>query len=155
MPIIMTAHMAQSSARCLPSQIAVLIHALAPVIGPYIARAITAIHIQETSGTIISSTAAGVRSNRSADSRIVRGRSSRMLASTIGGSLRETGGQRKRTRIRASPHPERSEILTYSREDGTKALQSMSDAFLGAIGTSARLLGLFGRSGRLSRCGIR
>src|SRR4029450_453969 len=48
MPIIMTAHMAQSSARCLPSQTAVIIHALAPVIGPYMSRAITTIHIQKT-----------------------------------------------------------------------------------------------------------
>ena len=58
-PAIMTAHMAQSSARCRASQTAVIIQALAPVIGPYMSRAITTIHIQETSGSTISSTTAG------------------------------------------------------------------------------------------------
>ena len=52
----MTAHIAQSSARCGTSQTAVIIQALAPVIGPYMSRAITTIHIQETSGSRISST---------------------------------------------------------------------------------------------------
>jgi hypothetical protein len=47
-PTIMTAHMAQRSARCLASQTAVIIQELAPVIGPYMSRAITTIHIQET-----------------------------------------------------------------------------------------------------------
>ena len=85
-PIIMTAHMAQSSARCLPSQTAVIIQALAPVIDPYMSRAITTIHIQETSGMTIRSTSAGVRSNRRADSRVVRGHSFRTVLSAIGGS---------------------------------------------------------------------
>src|SRR5437762_7399014 len=85
----MTAHIAHSSARCGASQTAVIIQVLAPVIGPYMSRAITTIHIQETIGNTIRSTTAGARSNRSADSRIVGGRSSRTVVSTIDGSLRQ------------------------------------------------------------------
>jgi hypothetical protein len=59
----MTAHIAQSSARCRASQTAV-IQALAPVIGPCMSRAITAIHTQETIGSRTSSTTTGVRSYR-------------------------------------------------------------------------------------------
>src|SRR5262245_46669527 len=103
MPIIMTAHIAQSSARCLASQTAVIIQALAPVIGPYMSRAITTIHIQETSSTAIRSTRAGVRSKRRADSRIVRGRSLRRVASAIEGSWRET--DRQRNAIGGALHP--------------------------------------------------
>ena len=51
MAAIMTAHIAHSSSRCGTSHIAVIIQALAPVIGPYMSRAITTIHIQETSGS--------------------------------------------------------------------------------------------------------
>src|SRR5688500_16043417 len=67
----MIAHMAQSSARWRASQTAVIIQALAPVIGPYMSRAITAIHTQETIGSRTSSTTTGVRSYRRADSRSV------------------------------------------------------------------------------------
>ena len=74
-PVIMTAHIAQSSSKCGISHRAVIIHALAPVIGPYMSRAITTIQIHETSGSSTSSTTTGVRSYRKADSRIVRGRS--------------------------------------------------------------------------------
>ena len=74
-PVIMTAHIAQSSSKCGTSHRAVIIHPLAPVIGPYMSRAIMTIHIHETSGSRISSTIAGVRSDRNADSRIVGGRS--------------------------------------------------------------------------------
>src|SRR4051812_19710494 len=75
-PVIMTAHIAHSSSKCGASHRAVIIHALAPVIGPYMSRAITAIHIHDTSGASISSTTAGVRSYLNADSRIVGVRSS-------------------------------------------------------------------------------
>src|SRR5687768_17510602 len=74
--VIMTAHIAQRSSKCGASHSAVIIHALAPVIGPYISRAITTIHIQETSGVRTSNTTAGVRSYRNADSKIVAVRSS-------------------------------------------------------------------------------
>ena len=50
MPVIITAHIAHSSARCGASHCGVIIHALAPVIGPYMSRAITTIHDQHTSG---------------------------------------------------------------------------------------------------------
>ena len=66
---------------------AVIIQALAPVIGPYMSRAITTIHIHETSGTRTSSTTAGVRSYRNADSRIVGGRSSGAAGSAIDRSI--------------------------------------------------------------------
>jgi hypothetical protein len=55
----MTAHFDQSTSRCGTPHRAVIIHALAPVIGPYMSRAITTIHIQEISGTRTSSTARG------------------------------------------------------------------------------------------------
>ena len=76
MPVIMTAHIAQSSSKCGASHRAVIIHALAPVIGPYMSRAITTIHIHDTSGVRTSSTSTGLRSYRNADSRIVGVRSS-------------------------------------------------------------------------------
>ena len=76
MAAIMTAHIAHSSSRCGTSHIAVIIQALAPVIGPYMSRAITTIHIQETSGSSTSSTSSGARSYRNADSSLVSGRSS-------------------------------------------------------------------------------
>src|ERR1051326_5017347 len=76
MPVIMTAHIAHSSSKCGASHRAVIIHALAPVMGPYMSRAITMIHIQDTRGDSTSSTSAGVRSYRNANSRIVGVRSS-------------------------------------------------------------------------------
>ena len=42
-PVIMTAHIAHSSARCGASHRGVIIQALAPVMGPYMSRAITTI----------------------------------------------------------------------------------------------------------------
>ena len=51
MPAIITAHIAHSSDRCGTSQTRVIIQALAPVIGPYMSRAITTIHIQQTTGS--------------------------------------------------------------------------------------------------------
>src|SRR5262249_23090471 len=49
--------------------------ALAPLIGPYMSRAITTIQIQENTGRMTSSTTADMRSHRNADSRSVGGRS--------------------------------------------------------------------------------
>src|SRR5262249_51955146 len=74
-PVIITAHIAQSRSECSKSHRAVIIHALAPVIGPYMSRAITTIHTHETSDSRTSSTTTGMRSCRNADSRIVSGRS--------------------------------------------------------------------------------
>jgi hypothetical protein len=51
MPVIITAHIAHSSRRCGTSQTGVIIHALAPVIGPYMSPAIATIQSQHTSGT--------------------------------------------------------------------------------------------------------
>ena len=47
MAVIITDHIPHSSSRCGASQCVVIIQALAPVIGPYMSRAITTIHIQE------------------------------------------------------------------------------------------------------------
>ena len=85
MPVIMTVHIAQSSKRCGTSQFAVIIQALAPVIGPYMSRAITTIHIQQTRGSRTSRTTAGVRSYRNADSTMVGGRSAGVAGPGIEG----------------------------------------------------------------------
>jgi hypothetical protein len=65
-PVIMTAHIAHSSARCGASHRGVIIQALAPVMGPYKSRAITTIHDQQTSGSRTSRRMTGVRSCRRA-----------------------------------------------------------------------------------------
>ena len=62
MAVIITAHIAHSSKRCGASHRGVIIQALAPVIGPYMSRAITTIHVQHTSGNRIRRTMSGVRS---------------------------------------------------------------------------------------------
>jgi hypothetical protein len=62
MAVIITDHIAHSSSRCGASQCAVIIQALAPVIGPYMSRAIMTIHIQENSGVRTRSTTSGARS---------------------------------------------------------------------------------------------
>jgi hypothetical protein len=62
MPVIITAHIAQSSSRCGASHCGVIIQALAPVIGPYMSRAITTIHDQHTSGNRIRRAMSGIRS---------------------------------------------------------------------------------------------
>ena len=72
--VIITAHIAQSRSRCETSQRGVIIHALAPVIGPYMSRAITTIQSQEAAGSSTSSSRIGVRLYCSADSRRVDGR---------------------------------------------------------------------------------
>jgi hypothetical protein len=61
-PVIITAHIAQSSARCGASHTGVIIQALAPVIGPYMSRAMTTIHHQHTSGSARRRTISGMRS---------------------------------------------------------------------------------------------
>src|SRR6185369_1830490 len=61
MPLIMTAHMAHSRTRCGPSHTPVIIHALAPVIGPYMSRDMTTIHAQQTSGRSTRAVATGHR----------------------------------------------------------------------------------------------
>src|SRR3982750_4201543 len=75
MAAIITAHIAQSRKTWPPSQWSVIIHALAPVIGPYMSRAIATIHDQQTIGTRIRRTRSDVRSCPSASSRHVGGRS--------------------------------------------------------------------------------
>src|SRR5262245_25823121 len=71
MPVIMTAHMAQSSGKRDASHPKFIIHALTLVIGPYMSRAMTAIHSHETSDATTTRTTTGVRSRRNADSRTV------------------------------------------------------------------------------------
>ena len=83
MAVIMTAHIAQSSSRWGRSHRGVIIHALAPVIGPYMSLAITAIHIHETNGSRTSSTTIGMRLYLNADSRIVGRRSPGVEGSAI------------------------------------------------------------------------
>src|SRR5262245_48702398 len=74
MPVIMTAHIAQSSSTCVRSHLGVIIQALAPVIGPYMSRAITTIHAHDASGSNTSSSANGRRLDRIAPSSSVGGR---------------------------------------------------------------------------------
>src|SRR4030095_13374339 len=90
MPVIITAHIAQSRSKCDTSHRGVIIHALAPGIGPYMSRAITTIHTHDTSGSRSRSTTTGVRSYRNADSRIVGGRSPGVAGSAIDQSIYRT-----------------------------------------------------------------
>ena len=50
MPAIIAAHIAQSSRRRGASHVTVIIHADAPVMGPYMSRAIAATQIQQSRG---------------------------------------------------------------------------------------------------------
>jgi hypothetical protein len=59
MPIIITVHMAKSSATCRASHDAVIIQADGPDIAPYMSRAIGTIHVQHSTVTP-SSTAIGI-----------------------------------------------------------------------------------------------
>jgi hypothetical protein len=61
MPAIITAHIIQSSSTWRRSHRRVIIHALAPVIGPYMSRAMTTIHAQQTIGNRIKRTMNGPR----------------------------------------------------------------------------------------------
>src|SRR5687768_18567468 len=83
MASIMTAHIAHSSATCRPSQTGVIIQALAPVIDPYMSRAITTVHSQQTSTTTVSGTTTAGRVEPRPHSRNVGGR-------FAGGVLRAT-----------------------------------------------------------------
>jgi hypothetical protein len=47
MPVIMTAHIAHSRNRCAASHDVGIIHRLAPVIGPYMSRAMIIIQLQQ------------------------------------------------------------------------------------------------------------
>src|SRR5687767_4373490 len=51
MPAIIAAHIAHSSSSRGASQVTVIIHADAPVIGPYMSRAMATTHAQQASGT--------------------------------------------------------------------------------------------------------
>src|SRR5439155_24265690 len=75
MPTIITAHIAHSRNTWRASQWTVIIHALAPVIGPYMSRAMTTTHAQQTSGNTIRRTMSDARSWPSRSSRRVGGRS--------------------------------------------------------------------------------
>jgi hypothetical protein len=61
MPAIITAHISQSSRTWRASHRRVIIHALAPVIGPYMSRAKAMIHAQHTTGKRINRTISGPR----------------------------------------------------------------------------------------------
>ena len=87
MPAIMTAHIAHSSSRCHTSHLAVIIQALAPVIGPYMSRAITTIQIQETSRQQHQQHQQRAAVVAQCDSSIVSGRSSGAVVSAIDISL--------------------------------------------------------------------
>ena len=76
MAVIITAHIAQSSSSRGRSHVGDIIQALAPVMGPYMSRAIATIHIHAAMGNKTTSTTSAARSCRKADSRIVSGRSS-------------------------------------------------------------------------------
>src|ERR1017187_7686094 len=72
MPAIMTAHMAKSSTRWVASQVSVIIQADAPVMGPYMSRAIGTIHAQLNTIATTSAAPTSSRSRRSSDSTEVR-----------------------------------------------------------------------------------
>src|SRR5688500_10262558 len=74
MPAIITAHIAQSSARCGPSQFMVIIHAAGPRIDPYMSRAIRTIHAQLTDVVTSSTATSNARGYRSTASTAVRRR---------------------------------------------------------------------------------
>jgi hypothetical protein len=74
-PVIMTAHIPQRRNRCGASQEGVIIHRLAPSMGPYMSRARMTIQAQDAMGSARSNMAMVVRSDRRADSRRVGGRS--------------------------------------------------------------------------------
>src|SRR5262250_1397673 len=76
MPDIITAHISQSSSTWRTSHRRVIIHALAPVIGPYMSRHRTTSHAQQATGNRINRTMIGPRWCRSASSRAVGGCSS-------------------------------------------------------------------------------
>src|SRR5262245_13128393 len=75
MAVIMTAHIAHSRNRCGASQLVVIIQRPAPVIGPYMSRAMTTIQVQQTTRTANSGMATASRSDWSAASISVGGRS--------------------------------------------------------------------------------
>ena len=87
MPVIMTAHIAQSSSKCGACHRVVIIHALAPVIEPYMSRAITTMQIHDTSGTRTSSTTTGLRCHCNANSKFVGRRSSGAAGCAMNGSI--------------------------------------------------------------------
>src|SRR5262245_3760447 len=74
MPIIMTAHIANRSARWNPSQTGVIIHADGPFIGPYMSRAIGTIHVHASAVAPAKPAATNSRSRSSARSSTVRPR---------------------------------------------------------------------------------
>ena len=63
MPVIMTAHIAHSRNRCAASHDVGIIHRLAPVIGPYMSRAMMTIQLQQATITVSSGTATVRRSD--------------------------------------------------------------------------------------------
>ena len=107
MPVIMTVHIAQSSNRCGTSQFAVIIQALAPVIGPYMSRAMTAIHVQQATGSRTRRTTAAARSYRSACSTMVGGRSAADAGPGIDGSTTEVA-------MMTQSRPERAATTRYA-----------------------------------------
>src|SRR5262245_27031005 len=75
MAVIITDHIAHSRSRCGASQRAVIIHALAPVIGPYMSRAITTTHSQADTAVRARIDTSAARPSRRACSTRVSGRS--------------------------------------------------------------------------------
>ena len=72
MPSIIAVHMAKSSARCAAFHEGVIIHAEAPVMSPYMSRAIGTIHAQQAPATSSSEPSTSQRSYVTARSREVR-----------------------------------------------------------------------------------
>lgn len=101
MPVIMTVHIAQSRSRCEASQCIVIIQALAPVIGPYMSRDIDTIQLQDTMGTMTSSTTVDIDSRRNADSRSVGGRSAGAPAAGMVINIEQRRGRWLRTEFAA------------------------------------------------------
>src|SRR5438105_10036061 len=89
MPAIITAHIAHNSTTWRASQRSVIIHALAPIIGPYMSRAMTTIHDQQTSGIRIRRTRNVARWCPSSCSRRVGGCSWMIGSGTSPGERRE------------------------------------------------------------------
>src|SRR3954454_14293992 len=71
MPVIMTAHIAASSAVCETPPRVCIIQAEAPLIGPYMSRPIGTIHAQQSIDSIASEAMTRTRSRSTADSSTV------------------------------------------------------------------------------------
>src|SRR5688572_7686656 len=84
MPAIIAAHIAHNRSSRGASQVAVIIHADAPVMGPYMSRAIATTHAQHASGRPMRRRASVMRGRSRADSTTVRSVKPGILSERVG-----------------------------------------------------------------------